>query len=425
MSSLQSGKIVLGLTGPFGSGCSTLADVLKEKYSYISYSLSDFVKEAWLIKNPGKNIKDAPREELQAIGNNIRREKGLHALAEMAFELAEKNNKLEERLVFDSIRNIAEIEFLRKKFHNFCLIALDCAENHRWLRTQELYKGNYWAFSNDDNRDKNEEGLEYGQQVALCVDDADILIRNDTDDMIRTKSAWKERLSIRINKYMKIFEGDLQLPNEQETFMSMAYTASLKSHCFKRQVGAVIVDLMGKVVSVGYNDNPASLQSCIDGFYGCFRDAYMDELMKVLKFCPECGKQLIDFKYPYECPGCQKNVCRQVIRDRALGRCSALHAEERALLDSGRQNLIGCTLYVTAFPCFTCTQKILDMGISTIWYAESYPDADGLRAFEKAGTVSLQKFEGVKARAYFRLFPQWRAQQEKIMLARRMKQWTT
>ena len=125
MSSLQSSKIVLGLTGPFGSGCSTLADVLKEKHSYTSYSLSDFVKAEWLAKNQGKNIKDATREELQAIGNSIRREKGLHALAELAFKLAEKENKLGERLVFDSIRNIAEIEFLRKKFHNFCLIALD------------------------------------------------------------------------------------------------------------------------------------------------------------------------------------------------------------------------------------------------------------------------------------------------------------
>jgi deoxycytidylate deaminase/dephospho-CoA kinase len=424
MSSLQSESIVLGLTGPFGSGCSTLAEILKEKYSYTSYSLSDFVKKAWLEKNPGKNIKDALREELQATGNNIRREQGLHALAEMAFKEAEKDNKIGERITFDSIRNIAEVDFLRKRFHNFFLVAVDCAENYRWLRTQELYKGNYLEFLNDDNRDKNEEGLQYGQQVALCVDDADILIRNDNDDMIRTKPAYKEGLSNRVNKYIKIFTGDLQLPNEQETFMSIAYTASLKSHCFKRQVGAVIVDPMGKVVSVGYNDNPAPLKSCIDGFYGCFKDAYIDELMKGIKFCPECGKELINLKYPYECPGCQKNICHQIIRDRAIGRCSALHAEERAILDSGRQNLMGCTLYVTAFPCFTCTQKILDMGINTIWYAESYPDADGLRAFEKAGTVSLQKFEGVKARAYFRVFPQWRARQEKIMLDRRMKQWT-
>jgi dCMP deaminase len=424
MSSLKSKNIILGLTGPFGSGCSTLAEVLKENHGYTSFSLSDFVKKAWLEANPDKKIEDASREQLQAVGNNIRKAKGLHALAEMAFNEAQKQKKLDDKIIFDSIRNIAEVDFFRKKFHNFYLIAVDCAENYRWLRTQELYKGNQLAFKNDDSRDKNEEGIEYGQQVALCVDDADILILNDNDDMLRTKSAWKERLAIRINKYMKIFEGDLQLPSEQETYMSMAYTASLKSHCFKRQVGAVIVDPMGKVVSVGYNDNPSPLKPCIDSFYGCFRDAYIDELMKELKFCPECGKQLIDFKYPYECPNCQKNICRQVIRDRALGRCSALHAEERAMLDSGRQNLVGCTLYVTAFPCFTCTQKILDMGISTIWYAESYPDSDALRAFEKADTVSLHRFEGVKARAYFRLFPQWRAQQEKLMLDKRMRQWT-
>jgi deoxycytidylate deaminase len=422
MSSFEPKQIVLGLTGPFGSGCSTLAEVLKDKHGYTLYGLSDFVKKAWIDKNPGKKIEDALREELQAIGDDIRREKGFQALAEMAYSAAENDKKLEAKLVFDSIRNTAEIEFLRKRFPNFYLIALDCPQNNRWARVQERYKGNYLTFLNDDSRDKNEESLPYGQQVALCVDDADILIRNDTDDMIRSKSAWKERLDEKIRNYINIFEGQLQLPNEQETYMSMAYSASLMSHCFKRQVGAVIVDPMGKVVSIGYNDNPAPLKTCIDGFFGCFRDAYMDELMKVLKFCPECGKALVDFKYPYECPSCKKNICRLIIRDRALGRCSALHAEERAIIDSGRQNLINCTLYVTAFPCFTCSQKILDVGINTIWYAESYPDADGLRAFEKAGTVSLQKFEGVKARAYFRLFPQWRSQQEALMLNRRLKQ---
>ena len=273
----------------------------------------------------------------------------------------------------------------------------------------------------DDSRDKNEEGIPHGQQVALCVDDADVIIRNDNDPMVKSKSAQEERLSEKIKGYIDMFDGKLELPTEQETYMSMAYCASLMSKCFKRQVGAVIIDPSNRVVSVGYNDNPPPLRSCNEEFYDCFREMHISEVMSEMKFCPECGGRITNLKYPYDCPICKKNIYRKVMHDRALGRCSALHAEERAIINAGKQNLRDCTLYVTAFPCFTCTHKILEVGIKTIWYAESYPDVDGLNVFERAKTVTLHKFEGVKARAYFRLFPQWRIQEEKRMNEKRLK----
>ena len=422
MSKEEPKQIVLGLTGPFGSGCSTLAKVLKQDYGFETFCLSDFVREKWHAENPDKDRKDASREELQAVGNKLRLEGGHAILAEMAYEKAKKEKKLaSKRLVFDSIRNTAEVAYFRRMFPDFFLIAVDCIEPNRWMRVQESYGRNYQIFNEDDRRDKNEEGIPYGQQVALCVDDADVLIRNDNDPMVRTNVAWEERLSEKIGSYIDLFEGRLDLPTEEETYMSMAYCASLMSQCFKRQVGAVIIDEMGRVISVGYNDNPPSLKPCNEEFFDCFREMYIDELMRGLKYCPECGKLLKDFKYPYECHNCKKNIYRMIVRDRALSRCSALHAEERAIINVGGRNLNNCTLYVTTFPCFTCAHKILDVGIKTIWYVESYPDIDSLNVFERAKTVTLQKFEGVKARAYFRLFPQWRIQEENRMLAKRSR----
>jgi deoxycytidylate deaminase len=299
---------------------------------------------------------------------------------------------------------------------------VDCVEQDRWMRVQEKYERNYGAFKEDDRRDKNEEGLPHGQQVALCVDDADVLIINDNDPMVRTELAWKERLKDKIRYYIDLFEGkELGLPTEEEVYMSMAYCASLVSQCFKRQVGAVIVDETGRVASVGYNENPPPLRPCGSEFFDCFREMYIDELMTQLKFCPNCGKPLTSFTYPYDCPSCKDNIYRRVIRDRALSRCSALHAEERAIINAGAKNLRNCTLYVTTFPCFNCARKALDVGIKTIWYAESYPDTDALNLFERAKTVNLQKFEGVKARAYFRLFSQWRIKKEIFMLNKRKK----
>ena len=422
MSEEEPKQIVLGLTGPFGSGCSTLAKVLKEDCNFETFCLSDYVREKWHDENPDKDIKDAPREELQAVGNKLRREKRYAVLAEMAYNKAKEEKKLDSmRLVFDSIRNTSEVAFFRKMFSDFFLIAVDCIEPHRWMRVQEGYGRNYQIFKDDDRRDKNEEGIPHGQQVALCVDDADVLIRNDNDPMLRTNFAFEGRLKEKVGPYIQLFDGQLELPTEQETYMSMAYCASLMSQCFKRQVGAVIVDERGRVISVGYNDNPPPLKPCTEEFFACHKEIYIEELMSGVKFCPICGNKLEDFKYPYECSSCKKNIYRVIVRDRALSRCSALHAEERAIINVGGRNLEGCTLYVTTFPCFNCAHKILDVGIKTIWYVESYPDEDSLRVFERANTVTLQKFEGVKARAYFRLFPQWRIQEENRMLAKRTR----
>ena len=128
--------------------------------------------------------------------------------------------------------------------------------------------------------------------------------------------------------------------------------------------------------------------------------------MHDISFCPICGNQFDDFKYPYYCPNCNKNIYRYIMRDRALSRCCALHAEERAIINAGTNNLSNCTLYVTTFPCFNCSLKLLDVGIKTVWYTESYPDVESLNIFNRAGTVTLHKFEGVKARAYFQIFSQ-------------------
>jgi deoxycytidylate deaminase len=414
-------QLILGLTGPFGSGCSTLAKVLKDDYGFDTFCLSDFVKDKWLEEHPGKKIDDAPREDLQDVGNRLRSKRGHHVLAQMACAEARKEGRFgSPRLVFDSIRNPAEIEYFRKTFPNFFLVAVDCVGQDRWMRVQTRYNGDYNAFKESDRRDKNEEGLPYGQQVALCVDDADILINNDNDSMVRTEIAWKERLGGKIRPYITLLSGEtIGRPTEEETYMSMAYCASLISECFKRQVGAVVVDETGDVISVGYNENPPPLKPCNREFFDCFREMYIDELMADLKYCPLCGKKLKGFIYPYECPACKENIYRSIVRDRAMSRCSALHAEERAIMNAGSKNLRNSKMYVTTFPCFNCARKILEAGIRAVWYVESYPDKDSLDVFDRAGTVILQKFEGVKARAYFRLFPQWRIREEERMLGRR------
>lgn len=418
---------MIGITGSFGSGCTTITEVLREYYGLKRYSLSDTLKSEWSRTKKGKPVKDALRYELQDFGNELRK-KSFSFLAEKTLEKVRKAGHENANIVFDSIRNTAEIAFFRANFPNFQVIAVDCAEGDRWERVRKRYdeRGRTYAdFRRDDERDKNEEGITYGQQVALCVFEADYLIRNDNDPMITTKTAIKRRLRDKLEDAIRLFKGELRPPTSAEAYMSIAYSASLMSQCFKRQVGAVIIDKEGAVVSIGYNENPKPLKPCYTQFGDCYREIFAENTMGNLKSCPFCKKELNGLAYPYVCPHCNMNIYREIVRDRALSRCTALHAEEKAIINAHATNLDGCTLYVTTFPCFNCAQKILDVGIRTVYYVESYPDIDSVKLFDAAKkigkTINMQKFEGVKARAYFKIFDNWRRQKEADLFKNRHK----
>lgn len=421
-------QVVIGITGSFGSGCTTIAEVLQERCGFNFYSLSDTLREEWSRSEHAseKCVKDALRHELQDFGNELR-QKSLSFLAEETFKKICKQGNEKKALVLDSIRNTTEIAFFRAKFPNFYLLAVDCAEGDRWERKRGKYQERgltYDDFRRDDSRDKNEEGITYGQQVALCVDASDYLIRNDSDPMVSTKTAIKRRLYDKMEDALGLFRGELRTPTSGEAYMSIAYSASLMSQCIKRQVGAVIVDRNGSVVSIGFNENPKPLDPCHIQFGDCYREIHAEGTMKSLKSCPFCQKALNGLEYPYICPQCKTNIYRKIVRDRALSRCTALHAEEKAIINAHVTDLNGCSLYVTTFPCFNCAQKILDVGIQTVYYVESYPDVDSVKLFDTAnrkrrGTIRTQKFEGVKARAYFKLFDRWRRKKELDLLESR------
>lgn len=416
--STYKGTLIVGLTGSFGSGCTTLCKSL-EKMGFKSFSLSNIVKKIWEEQNPGKTVdKDAKRSELQDVGNEIRRTKGYSYLAETAISDAVEKTSGEIPLVFDSIRHTDEVEQFRNTFADFFLIAVDCPVRDRWERVKQSYYRlglTEEHFQEDDTRDKNEAGVPYGQQVEACVDEADILIDNEKkfDRIIVV-----EKLRGKIQPYIDLISGKvLRNPRTLESYMSMAYTASLMSQCIKRQVGAVIIDeRYNAVLGVGYNENPEPRQPCIDEYTDCYKDIYKDRYFEKLKTAglqcpnPKCQKSLKDLKFPYRCE-CGWDLDKYFIPDRALSQCTALHAEERAIMSSGGRDLEGSTLYSTTFPCSRCANKIIRSKIGRIVYATPYPDGYAVEALIDA-KIPTYRFEGVKARAYFRLFGHWRKKKE-------------
>ena len=405
-------RFVVGLTGSFGSGCSTLRKSLVQ-LGFQPFSLSKYVKEAWEKKHPGVSSDHAPRKELQDIGDKLReKKKKTYYLAELASKEAKKNANNEKLWVFDNIRNVGEVEYFRKRFRNFSLFAVDCATVNRWERVKKRYtdlKLDDSQFEIDDNRDKNDERTSYGQQVELCVDDADVMIDNDKPYPIETVQI--EKMRDKISPYISLTKGEWSRPPSSfELYMAMAYTAASMSQCLKRRVGAVIVDEKNDaVISVGYNETPPGIETCKTKYNKCSREIYKIKYFQKLESlgqkCPKCGDVIKDPQPPFLCLECGFDLDKYFISDKALDRCAALHAEEKAILNVGSRNIQGYTIHTTTFPCYSCATKIVNSKLAVVVFVEPYPDQDSVNLLRE-GNVPVRKFEGVKARAYFGLFGQ-------------------
>ena len=101
---------LIGLVGTNGSGKSTVCQILKRK-QFVSISLSDYVRD--ILDEKGL---PQTRDNLVTAANDLKQEKGQHILAQFAYL---QFSRLDVScVVFDSIRNLEEINFLKQKRNN-------------------------------------------------------------------------------------------------------------------------------------------------------------------------------------------------------------------------------------------------------------------------------------------------------------------
>ena len=398
---------VIGLTGAFGGGCSTAARHLRDQRAFTVLRLSDEIKRRWKLSNSG----EPSRSELQRLGDSLREAEGLGVLVDASLN---QLSGIPERIVIDGIRNPGEIERLRDLFgYHFWLVAIIASAEDRWgrLRSEQyLEKGlTQRDFVADDLRDQGEEGVPHGQQVARCIDKADILVSNGSD--------------VTLPEYKNKVLGyvDLTLSREprnatpREIFMNMAYSAAASSKCMSRSVGAVVVDSSETVAGVGYNENPPPTKPCVEEEKyesHCYRDivrnAHFEKLAEAGAKCPRCGEALEFIPGPpWYCGACKKreektNLEGYFFPDRAMSWCTAIHAEVAALFAAGRRAR-GGRLFVTTCPCFQCAEKITLAGITEVCFTEAYPDNKAQTRLDLAG-VKLVQFDGVRSASFERIF---------------------
>lgn len=400
-------RAVVGLTGAFGSGCTSAAEHLRDAKGYFPIPLSHTLRAEWKVRH---GAAEPQRHDLQRLGDELREEHGRDVLVSRGLDELDGTAEL---VVVDSIRNLGEVEALRERFGDkFSLIGVLATPDDRWYRIgAQQYTNNGLTqadFLEDDARDKEEEEMEHGQQVALCVDEADMLVNSSA----RTLGPLFEK----VDELADLASGEFhRYAEREEIFMHMAYSASHSSKCLKRHVGAVIVDARGDVVGVGYNENPFGTNPCVEEpeyENKCFRDNVRNLKFQDLSArharCPSCGEELrVDDGPPWRCLACadkgmKTNLEPFFFPDRAMNWCTAVHAEVRALMAAGH-DVIGMTLYTTTFPCFQCAEKISQAGISHVWFTEAYPDTLSARRLAMAD-IDYTQFEGVRSAAFERIF---------------------
>jgi dCMP deaminase len=119
--------------------------------------------------------------------------------------------------------------------------------------------------------------------------------------------------------------------------MEMAYLASTRSTCLRRNVGAIIVK-DNQIISSGYNGAPKHIRHC--AITGCLRE---------------------QLNVP---SGERHELCRGV------------HAEQNAVIQAAINGtpIRGASLYCTNQPCVICSKILINAEIRTIYIAEPYED---------------------------------------------------
>ena len=380
--------IIIGLTGPFGSGCSYVAKNHIEKYGYKYLSLSSVLREEF--ERLGKTGIEL-RNNLQEFGNLLRLEKGNDYLAKKIYEIIEKDKDCKKWRV-DSIRNTHEIEFFKRKSGQFFLISVWADRSTRWERVADKYQHNQQEFYKDDSRDSN-ENIENGQQISLCYQMADVVVLNEKD--LHLDSDDYNNFNKIIERYINMFERtESFVPTENETLMTMAYTNSWRSSCTQRKVGALIRDDYGNVFSSGFNEVPSSERSCKREYGMCYRkylrNKFNQQVDEILDDSPKKEEIKTLFKKEFK----------------ILDYCRALHAEENAIVNVARLGVSfpmeRATLYTTTYPCNLCANKIAQVGIKNIVYFEPYPMEEAKQILLKH-KIEQTPFEGVTYNGYSRL----------------------
>jgi dCMP deaminase len=149
-------------------------------------------------------------------------------------------------------------------------------------------------------------------------------------------------------------------PEWDEYFLDIAVAVASRGNCTRRRCGAVIVK-DHRIISTGYNGAPRGVQGCLEG--ACPRGRhyakYVDDTFDL--GCG-CGG-------PWPCP---EAVEPGSSYDTGPGTCTALHAEQNAIIYADWDKCQNATIYITGEPCGGCRKMIEGAGIMEVFWPDGH-----------------------------------------------------
>ena len=318
----------VGIVGTSCSGKGTVAKFLQDRgYHYVS--LSDMLRED--AEEQGLDSKE--RQVLIDLGNKYREAYGAGGLMVRAIQ---RIKQPAAAYVFDSIRNPAEVNELRKAFPQTLIFSVDADPKIRYEKEQDRERKTgrkaaptYEKFLEIESSENSDNPL--AQQLRTTMATADLHLWNDFTP------AFFDKLE-RIVQHIPVL--DAQKKPFPQYFMGMAHQASTRSTCSKRKVGAVLTKDR-YILTTGYNGTASGAIDCNAG--GCKR--------------------------------CNDPTIKSGTR---LNECVCLHAERNAIDQAQMRGIAteGTTVYTTNFPCDDCGDRIIKAGVANVYYNTMYAGSD-------------------------------------------------
>lgn len=432
----RSNELIVALCGAIGSGVRGLRDILTEQLSQKGYVVEHIRLSSLIIEQQEDSIQESLSSlsgfdrysQLQDLGDELRDIHRTSILAELAIqEIASKRKYLRgekvndsgsgdssERIAYliDQVKHPREIELFREVYrNNFYLVGL--------LRNEGERKNNLSAELMDDqqiaeliNRDRKASEA-HGQHVEKSLHQADYFIRN-IDDTGGLRGS--------VERFIHLIHGTNHItPTIDETGMYSAYSASLRSACLSRQVGAVIMDDSGKLLSTGCNDVPkyggglydvhsSSDKRCFNYGRQCHNDKHKQilksEILGILNRASISNSEAL-----------ANDILENTKAKSLIEYSRAIHAEMDAITGLARSSNNSSeqkVMYCTTYPCHVCARHIVAAGIKKVVYIEPYEKSLALQLHGDAiahpensssdDKVLFVNFEGVAPLRYARFF---------------------
>lgn len=428
----RSQELVIGLCGAIGSGIKPLKNTICEKLKAYGYEVHHIRLSDIIINKTDPSLKSRTGYEryvqLQDAGDELRRTHNNSILAacainEIALTRIEKygDDKDEDGVlvktdkkvayILDQLKHPDEVSLLKTVYnHNFYLIGLIRTEKERKLNLEDekINPGEIEELIRRDRKDSDD----YGQQVEKTLYSADFFIRN-----VHNQS---QLLQASVERFIKLVHGVNGItPTHDEIGMFAAYSASLRSACLSRQVGAAITDTAGNVIATGCNDVPAAggglySASTVKDFRcvhkgQCSNDKHKNLLKEEIR-----GVLISEIHDAPLIDELVKKIVTETKIKSLIEYSRAIHAEMDAIVSLARETSESTKnkiLFATTYPCHNCARHIVAAGISRVVYIEPYEKSlamklhdDAISDIDEIGKVLFMPFEGVSPNRFEKFF---------------------